>query len=544
MAQTTSEGTDRRPDDGCEAEQPLALTARGWFHAACFLVAAVATSLIIRLSIPTVPDPDSFYHLRHAALYAERGLTLSAFPWLAYSVISRFGADLGYGFHVLILPFAWLRDPVLGARLAAALEIALAMVVFYWTMRRHAMAFAFAWPYMLIFFAPAIVYTVIQTRPQTLTMVSSALLLSFLLSGSAWGVFGASAAISAIHLNAAAVVPVVVIVAAAVQAVVARQWEWRKWLAAALGVAAGWALRPNSLGAARLLYVQTVVHETVRQRQIPLLFGKEWSPVPSSALPGFFYVILIWAATAVVFLAVLARHRKSMAPRDRAFLWSSLLLSIACFIAAMVITKRTVPLWAAFSVMFIAKTFTLLLNPSDRRPGQLLGEDARLIGGFATALLLVMMVFTGANQVLLRGGWTGSDPARLKGAADWIRAHARPGEIVYNVNWDEFPELFFWNTDQHYVSGLDPVFLYAYDEGLYWKAHHLQAGDATSRTWRAMAAQGAGEDTYTVIRKDFRASYLLLDKRRNIALDDFLRTDRRFTLGYEDARTTVFELTG
>ena len=113
--------------------------------------------------------------------------------------------------------------------------------------------------------------------------------------------------------------------------------------------------------------------------------------------------------------------------------------------------------------------------------------------------------------------------------------------LVYNVDWGAFPELFFWNTKQYYVSGLDAIFLYAYDEGLYWKAHHLATGEATARTWGTMEMPaGGGEDTYTVLRQDLKASYVVLDRQRNAALYGYLSGDERYRLGFDDGYSAVF----
>jgi len=532
--------TAGQPTDSPEASS-VAAAWRTRLQDLCFGLGAVVTALVIRLSVRGIPDPDSFYHFRHAALYAERGLTMSAFPWLVQSVVSRYASDLGYGFHVLLIPFTRLSDPVLGAKLATAFEIALVMGLCYWVMRRQAIAYAAAWPFMLIFFSPAIVYTVTQTRPQTLLMGFAMPLLSFLMLGGPWGVFGASAAISFFHLNAAAVVPGVVAVAAVVKGIVERRWEWRTWIAAAVGLGLGWVLRPNPIGSAHLLYLQTIVHEVARQRHLPLLFGGEWSPMPAAALLGFSYFLLIWAAAILVFLMAEVRRHQSLTRADRSFLWTSLLLSLVCFAAALVVSKRTVPLWAAFSVLFVAKAFTMLLNASDRRPGQLLGEDARLTATFGIAVLLGVMIWSGASQVLVQKSWPSRDPQQMKGPAQWIASQAKPNDIVFNVNWDAFPELFFWNTRQRYVSGLDPVFLYGYNAGLYWEAHHLQTGEATARTWASPAAgPDGGEDVHAVLRRDFHASYLVLDKRRNQGLYAYLLGDQRFAMGFEDDISAVF----
>ena len=102
------------------------------------------------------------------------------------------------------------------------------------------------------------------------------------------------------------------------------------------------------------------------------------------------------------------------------------------------------------------------------------------------------MVWEGANQFLLQRQWNGGDPYRFQAAAAAIAEDSQPGDIVYNVDWGYFPELFFWNTKNYYVSGLDPIFLYAYNPNLYWEAHHLQAGDS-GRVHLRERDRGGGE---------------------------------------------------
>jgi len=136
-------------------------------------------------------------------------------------------------------------------------------------------------------------------------------------------------------------------------------------------------------------------------------------------------------------------------------------------------------------------------------------------------------------------------PDRLRAVALWLQDNAQPGDVVFNVNWGMFPELFFWNDEQHYVSGLDPIFLYAYDPRLYWETHYLQTGQATDTTWDSYEpGDEAGESTYTALRRDFNADYVVLGVRQNPGLYDFLRQDSRFTPGFDDGSYAVFSVGG
>jgi hypothetical protein len=111
------------------------------------------------------------------------------------------------------------------------------------------------------------------------------------------------------------------------------------------------------------------------------------------------------------------------------------------------------------------------------------------------------------------------------------------------MTWDVFPELFFWNPQNRYVSGLDPIFLYAYDQQLYWKAHHLETGDAIDRTWGDRErSPGSAKDTYHVLRDDFQASYVIVEPDLHARVYGYLETDARFARRLQDSQAAIYEL--
>jgi hypothetical protein len=96
-----------------------ALSARS--QALVFALGALIVSALLHFSSDKFADPDGFYHFRHAALYGEGNLFSPAFPWIPFSVIGKYSADIWYGFHVLLIPFTWIGDPELAMRLAGVI---------------------------------------------------------------------------------------------------------------------------------------------------------------------------------------------------------------------------------------------------------------------------------------------------------------------------------------------------------------------------------------------------------------------------------------
>jgi len=136
-------------------------------------------------------------------------------------------------------------------------------------------------------------------------------------------------------------------------------------------------------------------------------------------------------------------------------------------------------------------------------------------------------------------------PYRFKLADAWLADNSEPGAIVFNAHWDLFPDLFFWNTSNRYVGGMDPIFQYAYDPKLYWKAHHLYTGRFSSFTCAGpVCGPSNGEDTFRVLTRDFHARFLVLEQKRHAALFRYALSDPRFQFVFDDGVVAVFSLAG
>src|SRR5262249_18679948 len=85
------------------------------------LFAAIAHSQLI----PLIADSDSFYHIRHAWEYRIRGIGDSSFPWAQYSAVRTCGADIWYGFHLLMIPVTLLH-PLLNGIYGGAFAVTVA----------------------------------------------------------------------------------------------------------------------------------------------------------------------------------------------------------------------------------------------------------------------------------------------------------------------------------------------------------------------------------------------------------------------------------
>lgn len=502
---------------------------RPLLHFLLFLGAAFALSAYLQFRTPYFPDRDAFYHFGHALAYRERGPFYGAFPWASASVIRQYGADLWYGFHLALLPFTAAPDPIFGMKLAGACFLTVALGLYYWSLARLEVRWPAAGSLVLLFCGAPALLRCLALRPQVLTLGLSALLLSLLFRGRLRYVALVAALLTWLHLSffwlALLVAGTVVLARLACE----RRWEWRPLVAVIAGVGVGWLLRPHPLGAAQLLYVQLPVLLSVRQTGVPLLYGKELFPRPPGELIGLFFPFLaLWG------LALGAAAWKRGAPAaEKTREISAGVLAALFFGLTLFHSARSTDPWKTFAVFFIALVFSSVAGWAPRVRWGVLGAGA------ACGLWMLWQCFSPAGTEMATGGFRAD---RLRPVSRWLAAHTPAESVVFHARWEAFAELLLWNRHNRYINGMDPVFLYASYPPHYWKMHHLATGASEYTSGSPRPEFWNRELTYLVLRYDFKAGYLLVEKQESPQLLEYARRDRRFLSQYEDGDVALFEI--
>lgn len=487
-----------------------------------FVCAVLALSVFLHMRSENITDPDGFYHFRHAALYADGRILDSSFPWLPYSTIGEFSSDLWYGFHVILIPFTRISDSIYGMRVAGIAITAVALVLFYWAASRLGILYSYIWPFALLFASPFMVLRLTMLRPHVISVAVVALLFAFFVRSAPRGVFFAAAALAFLHINLFWIAFLIFGVCAVVKILTERLFDWRSSVGLVAGLFLGWVLRPNAWGTAKLLYVQIFQFAFEKQKGTPLHFGTELLPPPFLDFVAAFWIFLVlWGLAIAVFLYDFRKNKNN----EKA-VWASGILSFAFFLMAVFIAQRSMDFWAAFGILFIALVFS----------------RQKIFIGVVAAVFIAMAALgiyrSGENLKIFA-----FEPRRFQGAAEWLKNNANPDEIVLNTAWEYFGELFFWNSNNRYVSGMDPIFQYTYNPALYWKSYYWETGKTAENTCATASCLVAElEDTHTVLKLDFKASYVFLSRFADRNFYSFMKSDSRFTLEYEQEEGAVFKV--
>jgi hypothetical protein len=55
----------------------------------------------------------------------------------------------------------------------------------------------------------------------------------------------------------------------------------------------------------------------------------------------------------------------------------------------------------------------------------------------------------------------------FEGTSTWLKGNTPAGSRVFQTDWDDFPRLFFYNTHNTYLVGLDPTYMQLYNGPLF-----------------------------------------------------------------------------
>ncbi|HKJ03610.1 MAG TPA: hypothetical protein VJ997_14180, partial [Longimicrobiales bacterium] len=178
------------------------MTRTRWSEVVLSVLLVLGVTLAFHwLLFPRVADPDSFYHVGHARLYAATSVLDTSFPWTAFSSIGDEGADLWWGFHVLLVPLSGGDDVAAAVRRAAFAMTLVGLLLVAWLAARHRFTDAPIWAVVFFLAVPNVLFRYLAVRPEVLSVPLALLLLSALVRRQPVLTLLMAAAITWVHLS-------------------------------------------------------------------------------------------------------------------------------------------------------------------------------------------------------------------------------------------------------------------------------------------------------------------------------------------------------
>ncbi len=467
---------------------------------------------LIQFATPNMPDNDGFYHIKLAYLMRTEGFKPD-FPWLPLSILNaREFYDHHFLFHVFLIPFTF-GDLHLGAKWAAVFFASLSFLAVWYLFQRQRVPFAWLWALALLGISDAFLYRMSVTRAQSLSLAVLALGYAWLLEGK----YKQLAILSFVYVWMYDAFPLMIALGGLhliTVALIEQRFEFKPLLYISAGVIVGMLLNPyfpeNIIFSYRHMLPKLADATSVR-------VGNEWYPYETKQLLENSLPSLIAFASGILALGLQPRKMDS---RTALGLLLALLFGLMLFQA-----RRFVEYFPPFALIFAAFAWAPLFKPEvDSVPST--SSPPKFFAPLMLSLAVAVSITVSIPQA--RAALAGSKPYTLYAdASAWLESNTPAGSRVFQTDWDDFPRLFFYNTHNTYLIGLDPTYMQLYDQDLYDLWTRITQGhvDAPSQT----------------IADTFGSRYIHTDLKH----DGFLRVaaaDPGLQEVYRDDEAVIFEV--
>jgi hypothetical protein len=476
---------------------------------------------VVQFSTPNLPGNDGFYHIKMAYLMRTEGLKPN-FPWLPLTILNaREFFNHHFLFHVLLIPFTF-GDLLFGAKLAAVVFSGAAFWLVWRLLDKHQVPYAVIWALGLLALSEAFIFRMSIPRAQSLSLGVLALGLDWLLQGKHKRLFF----LGFIYVWLYNAFPLLLVVAGAYTLAVwliEKRLDLKPLFYSGLGIAVGLLINPYFPYNIAFIF-QHILPKLVDTTGTNV--GNEWYPYTTQQLLRNSPLTLALFASAVLALG-LSKQRMSVNTATGFFL--TIIFGLMLFQS-----RRFIEYFPAFVLIFTAfawaPTLTETRDKADERVSMMTRVWQRKLVQNLALLTLAVVFLPMAWKTLVD---TQSSLQRAKsnqlfqGASAWLVENTPAGARVFQTDWDDFPRLFFYNTHNTYLIGLDPTYMQFYDANLY-------------AVWVDIT-RGRVENPSSIIKENFGAEFILSDLTHRGFLGQ-AADDPRLQEVYRDAESVIFQV--
>jgi hypothetical protein len=400
-------------------------------------------------------DIDAYYHTKMAYLM-HQSLT-PTFTWLPLTILSpaRY-VDHHWLFHILLIPFTF-GDLILGGKLAAVVFSTLAFVSAGVIMKSMRIPAAELWTLAVLAAGSGMLFRLSMTRGQSLSLLWMMITIYMLFKRKDIALFFVGMTYVWLY-NAFPLFLVLAGVYFVLTWLMTGELRWRMVFLAGAGIAAGLIINPFFPRNLQFIYEHYIAKLDISAVAV----GMEWYPYTTTELlknAGGAMIALIGG------VAALSINRQRINLQTAFFLILSIIFGYMVFES-----KRFVEYYPIFPILFCAFAWQTLI------------PDLPMKRWAAVGLTAVIVVIAFFNIQTTRDDLASyTPPEYLKGGSEWLAKNTPAGSMVFQTDWDDFPRLFFYNTHNTYIVGLDPTYLSLANQSLFNKWVDLTQGRTSDK---------------------------------------------------------------
>jgi len=542
---------------------------KNWSWLSYLLVFSIGFIVFLYLLVPPgILCPDGFYHTKMALIMKDQGLVQN-FPWTQFTTYKDLFVDHHFVYHLSLIPFLSLPtpdnldifsaelDPLIKAKLGTAFFAALVFLFIYWLCRRLKIKLPFIWT-LSGFLVSYFVLRLSLIRAPSLSLILLILGFYFILKKKYLGLF----LVCFFYVWTHGTWPLILIVAILYclsQTVKNLIINWTNIFVenkeklfqiikysfvyffeksnvkilstCVIGLFLGLIINPYFPKTLPFYWLQTI-KIGVLNYQNTIGVGIEWySPDPGMLFFSVLPILIPWLISLAWFVTN-KREQKSSS-------WFFVFVS-TFFLLYTLKARRNVEYFIPSAIFLNGLIFTQIIikinweNLKKRLKNYFQGPDNifYFITTIISGILLTFFVGFYLNFSIKNLFQSYTNESRglnsLQMASHWIKTNVQPKEIIFQSNWAIFPQLFYFNTQNYYINGLDQTFMYEKNKELY-------------QDWLDLVSYHVDPNqTARILKEKFNASYVLVDKN-DIQFSKLTKKSKFLQEVYKDDQAIIYK---
>ena len=483
---------------------------------------------ILQFSFPDFLGHDAYYHVKVAEMMKNQGLIIDSFPWLQYTILNENYVDHHFLFHIFLLPFT-LLPLAWGGKIASVVSASLIASALFWYLQKNKVKLPLLWTIIFLISSSSFLFRITLVRAQSLSLVFFIIGL-YLIQKKKYWLLSLTSFVYVWLFDGFILLGALVAIwclCAVIKNCRLKSWRESFWLILSYlgGTLAGIVINPYFPDNIYFLYVHLIKIALFNPfAQIPV--GGEWAAADSQYLLKNSTLIVLCFILSLAYIIITSIHKKK-----KPLLIYFLALSATLFLTLTVVAKRMIEYAAPLTIILVAVVISHGWRHYQPQIARLLANRTKLKAVIITILIASL---TGLGISNYHSALTGAVNYRqnhdynYKEVSQWLADNTPAQSIIFHPDWGDFPMLFFYNTHNYYTNGMDIKFMVEYDQNLFNK-------------WNRIFHKEELEKTYSVVKYDFKADYMLVtDKFKPI--QEHLESDPRFEKVFEAERSRIYKL--
>jgi hypothetical protein len=408
---------------------------------------------------------DPYYHSKHSYLMAQSGNFTLVEPWVPFHFLTSAPVDLWWLYHVIAAIFIKFCGIILGAKIWSAVCAASVFTAFYFILKELKIFYPFVWTFLLFVSSATFTIRLLFERPFVLAIAFLLLCFYFTLQKK----YLPLAVTLILYILAYQLAPVaflVILVFLAVDWYFQRQFNLKLLLVSLLAAALGVILHPEFLNYIYVMYVTFIKIYYLKFSGVDLNVGAELQAHNFSDFLQYNAVVLAFYVTAAALFVKIFLDKKSNRLQSSLFL-----ISFVWFLVS-IIVPRGVEYFLPFGCLFIAVIFNDTARSADWQIARQFINQKVKTGLVLIFIYGVITVFAGYNifsvfGILRERNQTDTD-IYYQTAGEWLANNTPKDSVVFYPIWSMFPQMFFYDSHNRYLTAYDPTFLYEYNHEIYY----------------------------------------------------------------------------